>query len=71
MVYALFLIAGDNCDRAVFVAFGVEGYLAETAVFFYHLVDDSLRGDDLGLVSDFGVGKVGRGVCLGEIANFA
>ena len=65
------MIAGDDCGRAVFIAFGVEGYLAETAVFFHHLVDDSLRGDDLGAVSDFGVGKVGRGVRLGEIADFA
>ena len=68
---ALLLIAGDDGGWAVFVAFGVEGYLAETAVFFHHLVDDSLRGDDLWSVSDFGVGKVGGGVRLGEIADFA
>ena len=68
---AFFLIAGDDDGRAIFVAFGVERYLEETAVFFHHLVDDSLRGDDFGAVSDFGVGKVGRGVRLGEIADFA
>ena len=68
---ALFLIAGDDCGRAVFVSSGVEGYLEETAVFFHYLVDDSLRGDGFGAVSNFSVAKVGRGVRLGEIADFA
>lgn len=35
------------------------------------MVDDSLRGNDFGAVSDFGVAKVGYGVCLSAIADFA
>lgn len=68
---ALFLIAGDDCGRAVFISSGVKGYLEETAVFFHYLVDDSLRGDGFGAVSNSGVAKVGGGVRLGEIADFA
>ena len=68
---ALFLIAGDDCGRAVFFLPSVEGYPEKPAVFFHHLVDDSLRGEDLGTVSDLGVAKVSHRVCLGAIADFA